>query len=71
MLEGIDISHWQGDVNWSGVQHNRESCGVPTFVVLKCTEGEVYRDVKYLRNKAGRLHPVWISAWGISLLPQQ
>lgn len=42
---GIDVSHWNGDINWGIVDAD--------FVLMKCTQGNGYFDDKYTRNKEG------------------
>ncbi len=46
-LEGLDVSHYQGTVNWPAVA----SAG-KRFVVMKATEGEAYADPTYAANHA-------------------
>ena len=45
-LAGIDVSHWQGDIRWSDVVAD----GVG-FAIAKATEGRIYQDDQYARNK--------------------
>lgn len=45
---GIDVSHFQGDVNWDEIK----KAGI-IFVYDKATEGETYIDPKYARNRLG------------------
>lgn len=45
---GIDVSHFQGDVNWDEIK----KAGI-IFVYDKATEGETYVDPKYARNRLG------------------
>ncbi|MCA1702103.1 MAG: glycoside hydrolase family 25 protein [Actinobacteria bacterium] len=45
---GIDISHWQGDIDWSYL-----ATGNVKFVIAKATEGQDYVDPMYDDNKAG------------------
>jgi lysozyme len=47
-LPGIDVSHWQGNVDWSQVQ----STGTK-FVFAKATEGKTIADPQYAANKQG------------------
>jgi lysozyme len=47
MITGIDISHWQGSINWAKVSSQVK------FAILKCSEGTNYRDDTYKTNKAG------------------
>jgi GH25 family lysozyme M1 (1,4-beta-N-acetylmuramidase) len=46
-LTGIDVSHWQGSISWSSVK----AAGV-TFAYAKATEGRLYVDPRYARNRA-------------------
>ena len=48
MLPGIDVSHWQGSIDWTAVA----SSGV-RFAIAKSTDGREYVDATYLTNKAG------------------
>ena len=45
-LAGIDVSHWQGQIGWSEVAADGVS-----FAIAKATEGRVYQDTQYARNK--------------------
>jgi len=45
-LAGIDVSHWQGQIRWSEVVAD----GVD-FAIAKATEGRLYQDDQYARNK--------------------
>jgi len=47
-LNGIDVSHYQGSINWSSVRN----AGV-TFAVTKATEGTTYTDAYVDDNIAG------------------
>ena len=42
---GIDVSHWQGDINWNLVKKDSIS-----FAYIKATEGVDYEDHKFLKN---------------------
>lgn len=46
---GIDISHYQGDVNWDKVKTNKNI----KFVYIKATEGATWRDKKRAAYAAG------------------
>jgi GH25 family lysozyme M1 (1,4-beta-N-acetylmuramidase) len=46
MLTGIDVSHWQGYINWSQVR----GAGVK-FAFAKATEGTKLVDARYLGNR--------------------
>ncbi|MEP7360659.1 MAG: GH25 family lysozyme [Chloroflexota bacterium] len=45
-LSGIDVSHYQGTIRWGGVVAD----GV-AFAIAKATEGRLYQDGQYARNK--------------------
>jgi GH25 family lysozyme M1 (1,4-beta-N-acetylmuramidase) len=45
--EGVDVSHWQGTINWGQVAAAGKS-----FAIAKATEGVGYKDDTYARNKA-------------------
>ncbi|MBN3518967.1 hypothetical protein JYB62_03050 [Algoriphagus lutimaris] len=45
---GIDVSHFQGDVNWSKVKEAKI-----TFVYDKASEGKTFKDPDYAENKIG------------------
>ena len=42
---GIDVSHWQGTINWSSVK----SAGI-SFAYIKATEGTSYKDPEFSAN---------------------
>lgn len=44
-LPGIDVSHWQGTINWNSVA----TAGI-RFAIIKATEGTGYRDPQFTRN---------------------
>ena len=46
--DGIDLSHWQGSVNWSKVKGDNVS-----FAFMKATEGDFYTDPTLAKNWAG------------------
>jgi GH25 family lysozyme M1 (1,4-beta-N-acetylmuramidase) len=48
--EGLDVSHWQGTIDWAQVR-----AAGKTFVFAKATEGTSFLDDKYARNKAGAM----------------
>ena len=48
--EGIDVSHWQGNIDWRQVAGAGKS-----FAIAKATEGVGYRDDKYQQNKIGAI----------------
>jgi GH25 family lysozyme M1 (1,4-beta-N-acetylmuramidase) len=48
--EGIDVSHWQGNIDWPQVRAAGKK-----FVIAKSTEGIGFKDSSYERNKAGAM----------------
>ncbi|MEM6749297.1 MAG: GH25 family lysozyme [Planctomycetota bacterium] len=46
--EGIDVSHWQGSINWSAVAND----GID-FAFMKATEGVGFTDARFFGNAAG------------------
>src|SRR5450759_3395576 len=47
-LEGIDVSHWNGTINWPQVAGAGK-----TFAIIKATEGETFLDSMYATNHSG------------------
>jgi len=47
-LEGIDVSHWQGTINWASV-----AAAGKRFAIIKATESTTYVDDKYATNHSG------------------
>jgi lysozyme len=47
MLNGIDVSHWEGRIDWSAASKSID------FAILKCTEGANFKDDTYAFNKVG------------------
>ena len=47
-LEGLDVSRWQGTINWPQVKAAGKQ-----FVVMKATEGTDYVDPMFATNRAG------------------
>jgi len=45
-IKGIDVSHWQGHITWADVAAD----GID-FAFAKATEGRLYQDDEYARNK--------------------
>jgi lysozyme len=45
-VHGIDISHYQDDLNWESITKNKKI----RFVYIKATEGNDYRDAYFQRN---------------------
>ena len=59
VLEGLDVSQWQGPIDWSGVA----SAG-KAFVIMKASEGRDYADPKYATNHAGaRAYGIRVGAY--------
>ena len=56
-IDGIDVSHHQGKINWTELKKNNKSI---KFVYIKCTEGASYTDSKcaeyYKGAKAAGFH---------------
>lgn len=48
MIEGIDVSHWQGAIDWAKVS----STGT-RFAFAKASEGVSFRDTRFMENAAG------------------
>jgi lysozyme len=48
MLPGIDVSNWQGEIDW----HTVAKSGV-RFAYIKATEGATYQDPRFGTNRAG------------------
>ena len=49
-IHGIDISHYQGDINWNKLRHSIiEGCPL-RFVIIKSTEGSTRVDEKFKDN---------------------
>ena len=49
-VDGIDISHWNGPVDFGKVRASGKR-----FVIAKATEGRLYTDDAYARNRAGAM----------------
>ena len=48
ILEGIDVSHWNGTVNWTSVRNAGK-----VFAFCKATEGTTFIDSEFAHNWAG------------------
>jgi GH25 family lysozyme M1 (1,4-beta-N-acetylmuramidase) len=46
MIKGIDISHWQGEMNFDDLKN------IVKFIIMKATEGVAYTDTKLKRNQS-------------------
>ena len=49
-IHGIDISHYQGEVNWNRLEQTRQGKFPIKFVFMKATEGGDYIDDKFACN---------------------
>ena len=49
-VHGIDISHYQGDVDWSKLEQTREGQFPVRFIFMKATEGGDYADRRFVAN---------------------
>lgn len=47
-LEGVDVSHWQGTINWPSV-----AAAGKRFAIMKATESTTYADSSYPTNHSG------------------
>ncbi len=58
-LEGIDVSHWQGTINWSSV-----AAGGKKFAIIKATEDWDFVDDRYATNHAqAKAAGLWTGAY--------
>jgi lysozyme len=48
VTEGIDVSHWQGVIDWTKVREARKR-----FAYIKASDGTSYVDDRYAANRAG------------------
>ena len=49
-VHGIDISHYQGDVNWKMLERTRQGQFPVSFIFMKATEGGDFADDKFVAN---------------------
>ena len=49
-VNGIDVSHHQGNIDWKKV---KKAAPDLDFVYVKCTEGETHVDSKFIKNVTG------------------
>ena len=49
-VHGIDISHYQGDINWKMLGKSRQGQFPIHFIFMKATEGGDYADGKFVAN---------------------
>lgn len=47
-IDGIDVSHWQGNIDWASVRQDNIQ-----FAFIKATEGTTFVDNRYATNRAG------------------
>ena len=56
-VHGIDISHYQGEINWKMLARTRQGQFPVHFVFMKATEGGDYPDDKFVANfDSARVH---------------
>ena len=48
VIRGIDVSHWQGTINWSAVARD----GIE-FAWIKATQGQALTDKRFRENREG------------------
>ena len=49
-IRGIDVSHHQGDIDWTKVRHARIGDNPVSFVFIKATQGDDMTDKRYAEN---------------------
>jgi len=49
-VHGIDISHYQGKINWSMLEQTRQGQFPVQFIFMKATEGGDYPDKRFVAN---------------------
>ena len=49
-VHGIDISHYQGDINWKMLKQTRQGQFPVEFIFMKATEGGDFADDKFVAN---------------------
>ena len=49
-VHGIDISHYQGDIDWKRLAQTRQGRFPVQFIFMKATEGGDYADKKFVEN---------------------
>jgi GH25 family lysozyme M1 (1,4-beta-N-acetylmuramidase) len=58
-LEGIDVSHWQGTIDWTKV-----AGAAKRFAIIKATESTDFVDAKYATNHAAaKANGIWTGAY--------
>ena len=49
-MHGIDVSHYQGDINWKMLEQTRQGKFPVQFIFMKATEGGDFSDDKFVAN---------------------
>ena len=49
-MPGIDVSHYQGDINWKMLEQTRQGKFPVQFIFMKATEGGDFSDDKFVAN---------------------
>ena len=49
-MHGIDVSHYQGDINWRMLKQTRQGKFPVQFIFMKATEGGDFADDKFVAN---------------------
>ena len=49
-MHGIDVSHYQGDINWKMLEQTRQGKFPVQFIFMKATEGGNFSDDKFVAN---------------------
>ena len=49
-MHGIDVSHYQGDINWKMLKQTRQGKFPVQFIFIKATEGGDFSDDKFVAN---------------------
>ena len=49
-MHGIDVSHYQGDINWKRLEQTRQGKFPVEFIFMKATEGGDFSDDKFVAN---------------------
>ena len=49
-VHGIDVSHYQGDINWKMLEQTRQGQFPIRFIFMKATEGGDYPDDRFIAN---------------------
>ena len=58
-IQGIDVSHFQGAINWEEIKENGIS-----YVYIKATEGNIFKDPKFDTNRSSaKKHGIYRGAY--------